>query len=178
MLDWYLIWMLFYWNVPGNCNFLPICFGTCAFVPEELMMDLLLVWVEYPPYQIKALKLARACGVPAVGVWVVDCWQWLSGHYCHHSFHIFFFSVTTFSHRSARITKLISQKLFRLPKNLGIDTFPDPISHFGAPWWQFLILKAVRRCRRWASAPFAARLVLVFVNVWFVVWRRCYNKKM
>ena len=115
MLDWYLIWMLFYWNVPGNCNFLPICFGTCAFVPEELMMDLLLVWVEYPPYQIKALKLARACGVPAVGVWVVDCWQWLSGHYCHHSFHIFFFSVTTFSHRSARITKLISQKLFRLP---------------------------------------------------------------
>ena len=75
MLDWYLIWMLFYWNVPGNCNFLPICFGTCAFVPEELMMDLLLVWVEYPPYQIKALKLAQACGVPAVGVWVVDCWQ-------------------------------------------------------------------------------------------------------
>ena len=113
MLDWYLIWMLFYWNVPGNCNFLPICFGTCAFVPEELMMDLLLVWVEYPPYQIKALKLARACGVPAVGVWVVDCWQ----------------------------------KLLRMPKNLGVDTFLDPVGYFGGPW-PFLILQEVQRCRR------------------------------
>ena len=43
--------------------------------------------------------------------------------------------------------------------NLGIDTFPDPIGHFGAPWRPFWILQAVRRCRRWASAPFAARLV-------------------
>ena len=35
--------------------------------------------------------LARACGVPAVGVRVVDCWQWRSGHYFHPSFPFSFF---------------------------------------------------------------------------------------
>ena len=30
--------------------------------------------------------LARACGVPAIGVRAVDCWQWRSGHYFHNSF--------------------------------------------------------------------------------------------
>ena len=44
--------------------------------------------------------------------------------------------------------------------NLGEDTFPDPVSHFGAPWRPFWILQTVRRCRRWASAPFDARLEL------------------
>ena len=57
-------------------------------------------------------KLAWACGVPVVGVRVVDCWQWRSGHYNHQSFLLlfsrFFPSVETFSHRrSARIKKLI-----------------------------------------------------------------------
>ena len=47
------------------------------------------------------------------------------------------------------------------PKNLGVDTFPDPLCHFGAPWRPFWILQAVRRCRRLASAPFAARLVFL-----------------
>ena len=46
-----------------------------------------------------------------------------------------------------------------MPKNLEVDTFPDPIRHFGAPWRPFWILQAVRRCRRWASAPGAARLL-------------------
>merc|ERR1711942_614120 len=70
------------------------------------------------------------------------------------------FSVVYFSHRrSARIKKLILRKLLRMPKNLRVDTFPDPVSHFGAPWWPFCILQAVRRCRRLASTPFAARLV-------------------
>ena len=46
-----------------------------------------------------------------------------------------------------------------MPKNLGVDTFPDPLCHFGAPWRAFWILQAVRRCRWLASAPFAARLV-------------------
>ena len=31
-------------------------------------------------------QLAKACNVPAVGVQVVNCWQWGSGHYFHHSF--------------------------------------------------------------------------------------------
>ena len=75
-------------------------------------------------------------------------------------FSCFFSSVATPSHRrSARIKKLIQQKLLRTPKNLGVHTFPDPLCHFGAPWRPFWILQAVRRCRRLASAPFAARLV-------------------
>ena len=34
--------------------------------------------------------LARACGVPAVGVRAVDCWQWRSGHYFHPYFLLLF----------------------------------------------------------------------------------------
>ena len=121
--------------------------------------------------------LARACGVPAVGVRAVDCWQWRSGHYFHPSFlfffpfffffsfffpFFFFFSVATFSHRrSARIKKIILRKLLRTPKNLGID----PVDHFGAPGGHFGF------CRWWTSAPFAARLVLLYKKVWTPIWR-------
>ena len=39
-----------------------------------------------------------------------------------------FFSVATFSHRRrARIKKLIQRKLLRMPKNLGVYPFPDPV---------------------------------------------------
>ena len=31
------------------------------------------------------VELARAGGVPAVGVQAVDCWQWRSGHYNHNT---------------------------------------------------------------------------------------------
>ena len=58
----------------------------------------------------------------SVGVWAVD-------------------SVTTFPHRrSARIKKLISGKLLRMP-----TTFEDSVGHFGAPWRPFWILQVVRR---------------------------------
>ena len=100
---------------------------------------------------------AQAGGVPAVGVRVVDCWQWCSGHYNHQSFllffpffppvfpFLFFFSVATFSlRRSARIKKLILRKLLRMPKNLGVDTFPDPVGLFGAPWRPFWILEVLQ----------------------------------
>ena len=98
--------------------------------------------------------LARACGVPAVGVRAVDCWPLFSSVFSFFFPPRFLSSVATFSHRrSARIKNLFSL-------NLGVDTFPDPLIHFGAPWRPFWILQAVRRCRRLASAPFAARLVL------------------
>ena len=29
-----------------------------------------------------------------------------------------------------------------MPKNLGVDTFPDPVRHFGAPWRPLWILQA------------------------------------
>ena len=77
----------------------------------------------------------------------------------------FFFSVTTFSHtRSALINKLILWKLTGAHKNLGVDTFPDPVGHFGAPMRQYWIW---RRCRWWASAPLAARLVFLLCCLFF-----------
>ena len=77
----------------------------------------------------------------------------LVDRYFHHSFlfflHFSFFSVVYIFHRrNALIKNLVEQKLFRTPKNLGLDHFPDPDCHFGAPWWPFLVLQAVRRCRR------------------------------
>ena len=54
-----------------------------------------------------------------------------------------------------RSKNLFSESCLERPK-----TFPVPLCHFGAPWRPFWILQAVRRCRRLASAPFAARLVL------------------
>ena len=65
--------------------------------------------------------------------------------YFHHYFTFFFpfhfpFSVATFSHRrSARIKKLIWRKWFETVNNLGLDPFPDPVGHFGAPWRPFCI---------------------------------------
>ena len=53
--------------------------------------------------------------------------------------------------------------LLAFGKNLGVDTFPDPVGHFGAPRWLFWILQPVRCCRRWVSAPFAARLVFLIM---------------
>ena len=55
-----------------------------------------------------------------------------------------FFSVATFSHRrGARIKKLILQKWLEMPNNLGLIPFPDPVSHFLAPWRPFWILQAI-----------------------------------
>ena len=30
-----------------------------------------------------------------------------------------------------------------VPKFLGVDLFPDPVGHFGAPWWPFLIFEVL-----------------------------------
>ena len=57
-----------------------------------------------------------------------------------------------------------------MPNNLGLDPFPDPVGHFGAPWRPFWILQAVRRCRRWASAPGAARLVFNYISHFALSW--------
>ena len=46
---------------------------------------------------------------------------------------VIFSSVVNFSHRrSARIKKLISQRLMGATKNLDVDPFPDLVGHFGA----------------------------------------------
>ena len=45
--------------------------------------------------------------------------------------------------------KLILQKLLRTLKNLGVDTFPDPVRHFGAPWRPFWILQALQVVSEW-----------------------------
>ena len=41
--------------------------------------------------------------------------------------------VTHLKRRSAQIKKLILRTLTGAPKNLGVDPFPDPGSHFGEP---------------------------------------------
>ena len=48
------------------------------------------------PTPLMITFLARAGGVPAVGVRAVDCWQRRSGHYNHQSF-LFFFPFFFFS---------------------------------------------------------------------------------
>ena len=47
-----------------------------------------------------------------------------------------------------RRNKLIFQNLTGAPQNLAVDTFPDPVGHFGAPWRPYWNLQVVRRCRR------------------------------
>ena len=55
------------------------------------------------------------------------------------------FSIAPFSHRkSAHIKKLAKVD----GRSLWVYTFPDPVSHFGAPWQLFWILQAVRFCRQ------------------------------
>ena len=57
-----------------------------------------------------------------------------------------------------------------------VDTFLDPIGHFGALWRPFWMLQEVWRCRRWGSAPIAARLVLsikeIFSKKFWIFIRR------
>ena len=55
----------------------------------------------------------------------------------------FLFSVIYFSHRrNAQI------KVDGSAQNLEVDTFPEPIGHFGAPHQQFWIFHAVQHCKR------------------------------
>ena len=85
-------------------------------------------WIElqYHSFQKPThLKLARACGIPAVGVWAVNCWQWCSGQYNHQSFP----SLLPFPIEGVLGSKLILQKLAAAPKNLGVHLFPDHSSH-------------------------------------------------
>ena len=44
---------------------------------------------------------------------------------------------------SAWIKKLIKTKLTVAPKSLGVDPFPDPVGHFGAPWQPFWIFEVL-----------------------------------
>ena len=96
------------------------------------------------------LFLARACGVPVGGrsggrlaTTLVATINVIIFFFSFLFSLFFFFSVVYFSHRrSARIKKLILRKLTGAPQNLGVDTFLDPVGHFGAHW------HAVRRCRR------------------------------
>ena len=56
---------------------------------------------------------------------------------------MFFSSVVYISQRrSARIKKLILQKLIEVPTDIGFNSFPHPVGHFGTPWQPFLIFEA------------------------------------
>ena len=94
----------------------------------------------------------------SVGIRTVD-WQQRKWHYKRHylfSSPIFFiFSVVTFSHRrSAYLAKVdLSTK-----KSRGTH-FCKPCQSVWAHYWPFWILKALWRCRWWASSPGNARLL-------------------
>ena len=85
------------------------------------------------PFLIMAKFLARACGLPVgrrSGGWLALTLVATINVIIFH----FPFSVTTFSHRkSVRIKKLIEQTLTGAPKNLRVDTFPDPCRSFWGP---------------------------------------------
>ena len=54
------------------------------------------------------------------------------------------------------------------PNNFRVTPFPDPIRSFGPPGGHLdfasgVVFQAVRRCRRWTSAPGAARLVFLLI---------------
>ena len=54
------------------------------------------------------------------------------------------------------------------PNNFRVTPFPDPIKSFGPPGGHLdfasgVVFQAVRCCRRWTSAPGAARLVFLLI---------------
>ena len=78
-------------------------------------------------------------------------------------FSYFLISGINISHgMAASIKKLILTKFLVSPKNQGLEGFPEPVGHFGAPWWPFLILQVVQCGRRWVTTRLTARLVFWF----------------
>ena len=71
----------------------------------------------------------------------------VSGHYKRHYFLFLFFFLffffflrrLLFSQKECSDQKTYFAKVARTPKKKEINTFPDPIGHFGAPWWPFWI---------------------------------------
>ena len=77
------------------------------------------------------------------------------------------FWTLTFYHITAPPNKtIVLQKLTKVSKNLEWGHFSDPVSYFVAPWRPFWILQTLLQVfwgiRRWASAPFATRLVFLY----------------
>ena len=88
---------------------------------------------SYIPHILQDHTVARAVGIPvgprSGGRLVMTLMATKKSLF----FYLFFPSVATFSH-SARIKKLILQKLTGAPKNLDVDHFLDPVGNFEAPW--------------------------------------------
>ena len=119
----------------------------CACFPTDSFADL-----------VGHFEHCRQCGVAGRGtVLALSSWcsSWsayrgFSGndvncHYFRCFFHLSFLApvfpmVFSAIYFSCRLRTLI--------KNLGIDTFPDPVGHFGASLLPFIILLAVSECPR------------------------------
>ena len=56
-------------------------------------------------------------------------------------------------------SQLIWQELFKASSNLGLDPFPDSVSHFEGPWQSFWILQTVPVQRYKRGVSTSARLV-------------------
>ena len=58
------------------------------------------------------------------------------------------------------------------PKNLGLDAFPDPVSHFGFPWCSFLVLNflGIASCEGVPALPLSgifSGLVFLLCKIFF-----------
>ena len=90
-----------------------------------------IIRTQYTLFQIMGCIIARAGALQSI------TFRWLTGHdistplFSPLFLFLFFFK------------KPIQRKLFAVPKNLGFNIFPYPVSYFRAPWWPFC---GVRRC--------------------------------
>ena len=136
-------------------------------LPEQMLPGSVVSWdgPRYLPLKVRSKRTGFSCNwherspFQLVAVQAVD-WHDDSRPLFSLFFSLFFFSITTFSHkRRARIKKLILRKLTKGPKNLRVHPFPDPCGHFGATWRPIWIFKAlieaggevvqeVQRCRQ------------------------------
>ena len=125
-------------------------FVLCSTVQKS--KDTLKIWLNLINSKLSTFTDMRLILAQAVAVVVGRCsGNWLAvtivEWYFHHSFPplLFYFSVTTFSCRKApapRIKKPI-QLIDGSAQNPGVNPFPDPVSHFGAPWRPFWIFEVL-----------------------------------
>ena len=100
-----------------------------AQLPHNLSED---NWRERAAFQRSAFGRSTA-GNDVVATIFIRIFFFFSLFFPVFFFRFFFSPSRPFLIEGVRIKKLIKRKLMGTPKNLGVDTFPDPFGHFGAP---------------------------------------------
>ena len=87
----------------------------------------------------------------------------VSGHYKHHSLPFFFLSWPFLVEGVLGSKNLFSKNWRECPKTQGYTSFQTPLAILD--WVGGEVLQVVRRCRRLASAPSAARLLFFLLSI-------------